>query len=375
MTSLVYLSPVAWSSFAQRPHKFAEWFHAAHGARVLWVDPYPTRLPRWSDLYRLRRRQAEPDQGIPPWMETVRAAALPVEPLPGSGLVNGLFWGKVLQQVSQFASAGSCELVIGKPSRLALRVLASAQFTRSTYDAMDDFPAFYSGFSQRAMARTEQQVAERVSAVQVSATALLDKFGRAGRPVALVRNACSPETLAAVDTLPALRDPARIGYVGTLGSWFDWELVLALALANPDMRLRLTGPLLAPPPPSLPSNVELRPACPHEDAMREMASFAVGLIPFLRNGLTASVDPIKYYEYRALGVPVLSSAFGEMTEHARSGGVTLLDARADLRGVVLDALAQQDSASAIIEFRARNAWTSRFAGSPLSTPAVAVRTS
>ena len=369
MTALVYLSPVAWSSFAQRPHKFAEWFHASGGAKVLWVEPYPTRLPLWSDLYRLRRRQREPAQNVPPWMEIARVGALPLEPLPGSGLINGRLWSRALQRITAFASAQPCELVIGKPSKLALRVLASAQFTRSTYDAMDDFPAFYRGFSRRAMARTEQQVAARVSAVQVSATRLVAKFARPGAEVALVRNACSPETLAPVDSLPALRDHARIGYVGTLGSWFDWGLVLALARSNPDMQVRLTGPLLVPPPTSLPANVQLRPACSHVDAMREMASFAVGLIPFLRNELTASVDPIKYYEYRALGVPVLSSAFGEMLEHARGGGVTLLDGQADLRRVVLDALAQRDDAAAIIEFRERNMWSSRFACSPLSLPA------
>ena len=31
---LVYFSPVPWASFAQRPHKFVEWFHARCGAIV-----------------------------------------------------------------------------------------------------------------------------------------------------------------------------------------------------------------------------------------------------------------------------------------------------------------------------------------------------
>jgi hypothetical protein len=50
---LIYLSPVPWASFRQRPHEFAEWFHRRLRARVLWVEPYPVRLPRWSDLSRL----------------------------------------------------------------------------------------------------------------------------------------------------------------------------------------------------------------------------------------------------------------------------------------------------------------------------------
>lgn len=42
---LVYLSPLPWDSFSQRPHQFVEWFHNKHGGEVLWIDPYPTRLP------------------------------------------------------------------------------------------------------------------------------------------------------------------------------------------------------------------------------------------------------------------------------------------------------------------------------------------
>ena len=47
---LVYLSPVSWHSFAQRPHELVRQFHAATQAPVLWVEPYPTRLPVLADL-------------------------------------------------------------------------------------------------------------------------------------------------------------------------------------------------------------------------------------------------------------------------------------------------------------------------------------
>ena len=36
---LVYFSPVPWASYAQRPHKFVEWFHARRVLKVRWVDP------------------------------------------------------------------------------------------------------------------------------------------------------------------------------------------------------------------------------------------------------------------------------------------------------------------------------------------------
>ncbi len=94
--------------------------------------------------------------------------------------------------------------------------------------------------------------------------------------------------------------------------------------------------------------------------MLEMARFGVGLIPFLRNQLTDSVDPIKYYEYRALGIPVLSSSFGEMPGHAQAGGVSLIDDQSDFHLAVNRALASRDSAEAVESFRERNSWQTRF---------------
>jgi hypothetical protein len=51
---LIYLSPVAWNSHIQRPHQLVEWFHNETAGEVLWVDPYPTRLPLWRDLRAIR---------------------------------------------------------------------------------------------------------------------------------------------------------------------------------------------------------------------------------------------------------------------------------------------------------------------------------
>jgi hypothetical protein len=47
-----------------------------------------------------------------------------------------------------------------------------------------------------------------------------------------------------------------------------------------------------------------------------MRQWHAGLIPFVRNALTDSVDPVKYYEYRSCGLPVLTTLFGEMPHHA-----------------------------------------------------------
>lgn len=362
MTALVYLSPVPWASVAQRPHKFAEWFHATHGGPVLWLDPYPSRLPKWSDLRRLRSSAREPGPDVPPWLRLVRVPALPVEPLPGFSAANGVIWRPVLAQVREhLASSPGCELVIAKPSRLAVVLLQSLRPAHAVYDGMDDFPAFHGGLAGRSMGAAERRIVGMVDTIYASAGPLQQKFTMLGRTSTLVHNACDPSSLPELAEVAGLREPDLVGYVGTLASWFDWELVARLARARPDLRFRLIGPRHVDPPADLPVNVELRPPCPHQLAMREMARFAVGLIPFVRNPLTAAVDPVKYYEYRALGVPVLSSAFGEMPHHAaKDPGVHLLQPEFAAGSALDAALSRKDSPAQVEAFREENSWAARF---------------
>lgn len=360
---LVYLSPVPWASFAQRPHKFVEWFHGRHGGKVLWVDPYPTRLPKKEDF---RRKKSAVVAGVPSsaelphWLRVIRPHALPIEPLPGSGALNQFLWRDVVKQVDQFLVKPVSLIGIGKPSALALHVLSRHLEVPSFYDAMDDFPAFYEGLSRQAMAQRERAVATQVSKILVSSTALAGIFNRYKSKVFMALNACATEILPSEQLISPSTVHPVLGYVGTIGHWFDWPLVVALANANPMMLIRLIGPVYSPPPAGLPSNIELLPEREHSAALLAMQNFSVGLIPFKQTDLTASVDPIKYYEYRALGLPVVSTCFGEMIFRKKQSGVFLITNESDLASVVTHALAYESNINEMQKFRNENSWGARF---------------
>ncbi|MGE3863963.1 MAG: glycosyl transferase, partial [Burkholderiaceae bacterium] len=176
---LLYLSPVPWRSFAQRPHRFVDWFHRSTGARVLWVDPYPTRLPRWSDLRRLSAVEPPAASDDPPWLERLRPRSLPIEPLTGVAAANKLLWRDAFRACTAFADTPTAVIGIGKPSAFAVDLLRSLPGKRSFYDAMDDFSAFYRGVSRRALARREHEIVDRVTDLFASSTVLTQRW--AGR--------------------------------------------------------------------------------------------------------------------------------------------------------------------------------------------------
>jgi len=371
---LIYFSPVFWSSFRQRPHFMVAHFIGQLGARVLWVDPYPNRLPRLADLRRaggLHDQHTEPQPGV----TVVSPRALPIEPLPGGSWLNRhALWPETLRRIDAFAADGDDELLIGigRPSRLALLVMQRLDFRASFFDAMDDFPEFYSGLSRRSMERVETQVARRVGRVLVSSSFLRDKFRRngLGERLTTVFNAFDNGHFGAPQRQrqPDGSGQPVLGYVGTISDWFDWGLLRRIAQLRPDCRLRLVGPVFTAVPP-LPDNVELLPACPQHQVESWLDGFSVGLIPFQSNPLTRGVDPLKYYEYRAKGLGVLSSRFGEMALRDEHDGVFVAagDVGDDdaLLATIDRALAFRPGLDELEAWRRRNDWSARFAAAGL----------
>ncbi|WP_395687272.1 glycosyl transferase [Caenimonas koreensis] len=355
---LIYFSAVPWASFRQRPHEFAQWAHERVGAKVLWVEPYPVRLPVLADLSRPAVTSAQ--MPTPAWLQLVAPRALPVEPLAaGRWLNRALFWQPVVDSVREFAQRDAhTVLVVGKPSDLALHAMNALQGAKCFYDAMDEFPAFHHGAARRTSEEIESAIVQQCSACSTSSTYLATKLRGRNPNVLLVPNGLASDRMPAAQT-DASAD-AAFGYVGTIGPWFDWAWVAQLASAWPERRIEIHGPLYRKPPAALPANINLHPALPHDKAMEKMTRFAAGLIPFLRTQLTESVDPVKYYEYRALGLPVISTPFGEMRTRDRDPRVVLTDKPAVERARIEQLLDTHDAAESVTAFRAANDWSVRF---------------
>jgi hypothetical protein len=359
--TLLYFSPVPWQSYEQRPHHFVRHF-IAQGARVLWVDPYPTRFPGLRDLRRVRLHPGEPGPR-PPQLRVIHPRGLPIEPSrAGRALNRQLRWTALLRQIRRETMGSSLAIAVGRPSHLALIALETLKPAASVYDAMDDFPEFYSGRARAWITACEARIASSVSAVLTASTRLWQKFETAGARRIPAPNAYDMSGLPPAASLA--RPPAPvIGYIGSVGGWFDWAMLAAVARGTPDALIRVIGPRFVASSRPLPPNVELLPACTEAEAIQHMRSFSAGVIPFVRSALTASVDPVKFYGYRAMGLPVLTTRFGEMAARTEKDGVYFLDGDGGLETAVAAALRHQDAIDVIDSFRAEHSWERRFGDS------------
>lgn len=360
MKRLVYFSPVPWSSFSQRPHKFVEWFHAKTKGEVLWIEPYPSRFPNFTDLLRKSSGANQDFKQTPYWLTVIKPSSLPIEPLPGSKWLNFLIWNPIFHEVRNFSLKKDCLIAIGKPSVLALAILKKMKGCHSLYDAMDDFPAFYTGFSRWAMNKRETQLVKCVSNIFASSTVLKNRWATSRIDVQLIYNGLDANLLPDINVNKIKGEKKVFGYVGTIAAWFDWAWIIELAKCYPNSLVRLIGPIFSLTPTNLPSNIDLRPACSHHTALQSMLEFDVGLIPFRKNDLTASVDPIKYYEYRAMGLPVISTDFGEMAFRSGERGTYISRGKNDISSLVEQALVYTAEIESVRKFRNDNTWDARF---------------
>ena len=197
---MIYLSPVPWASYSQRSHHFVNWLHSQTGEPVLWIDPYPTRLPSLHDL-RFTPATNPQKVAVPHWLQVCKPQALPIEPIPGSSIVQRLLWRHIFKKTTAFSADRPCMICVGKPSELALQLLARMPDSYAIYDAMDDFPAFYQGLSRRSMEGRQHRIISHVSKVLASSTAIRDKLLCKTDKVELALNACDMHELAPVEKI------------------------------------------------------------------------------------------------------------------------------------------------------------------------------
>ncbi|HEV2846016.1 MAG TPA: glycosyltransferase [Thermoanaerobaculia bacterium] len=129
-----------------------------------------------------------------------------------------------------------------------------------------------------------------------------------GEDLRVVGNGLKPGLEAISEPRPLERGEVTVGYFGYLaGAWFDWELIAEAARRRPAWRFYLIGYGGSPEGMTLTDNVVLLGKKPQGELAAYAANWDVAVIPFKPDRLAAGADPIKTYEYLAMGLPVVAT--------------------------------------------------------------------
>lgn len=154
----------------------------------------------------------------------------------------------------------------------------------------------------------------------------------------------SPPEALGRDTLTPGSDRVIAGFLGTLYEWIDVDLLVSTARALPHVEFVLVGPTrrgVRLDALRTMANVRCLGSVPFANVPATIASFDVCLIPFHRDAIAECADPLKVYEYCALGKPVVSTVgFG-----AGDGGAPIVVAGdPDDFAAAIERAASEDSA-------------------------------
>ncbi|MGB5107066.1 MAG: glycosyltransferase [Candidatus Zixiibacteriota bacterium] len=109
----------------------------------------------------------------------------------------------------------------------------------------------------------------------------------------------------------------RIGYAGVIGDRLNWQLIREVADTRQDWNFvfvgRVDNEAIVHSFSSV-KNVHFLPPVPEENISEILCHFDVGVLPYLTNEFFLYLNPLKYYELAASGVPIVSVVCNPISE-------------------------------------------------------------
>ncbi|MEY2365306.1 glycosyltransferase [Lysinibacillus capsici] len=138
--------------------------------------------------------------------------------------------------------------------------------------------------------------------------------------------------------LQGIKNRKVIGYFGAIEEWFEIDLINQLAERNKDWLFVIIGHVGASIKFKKLENIRLIGKVDYNKLVDYASLFDVGIVPFKINDLTDCVSPVKYFEYRALGIPVVTTGIHEMKKFSNDYGVYIADNVTEFENSINEAL-------------------------------------
>lgn len=305
---------------------------ARRGFRVLYVESLGLRQPTFKsrDLRRIVRRvwraariPRQVRENLWVWSPLV----VPAHGQPWAQRLNRLLFGAGLAIWTRWLGFSTDILWTYNP--LTTDVLSVSEFPTVVYHCVDDVKAA-PGMPVEAIGRSEIALVGQADIVFTTAPRLAEAHRRINKDTYFLPN------VADYDHFSFARDPAtpipddlariaepRIGFVGAISRYkLDFELVRRLAQSHPEWSVVLIGEIGEGDPWTDVSslrdltNLHFLGPRPYSQLPGYLKGFHVGLLPNSLNDYTASMFPMKFFEYLAAGLPVVSVNLPALRDHA-----------------------------------------------------------
>ncbi len=356
--TIVFIATVAWNRNWQRQQEWAS--RLARYNRVLYVAPYGmTSMGPLTVLKKFRRQKSFSyhhtlDEQSQKNLEHVRLIFAPLRNISWLNALNARWMQRQLKKLG--VQDGSETLFwVCNPADTSVALLKRYPRSRVVYDIAMRFGMLPD--APKWILESQAALAQRADAILHDSTAVLqdlptDTYYKA----TYVPQGFAAETLSAhpkPDPRVAAIPQPRAVYIG-LDTVLDVSLLKKLLAQLPNLHLVMIGDI--EPHPFEHERLHWLGPVNLDQKDAYLAGAKVGLIPYLVNDYTAGTFPTKFFEYRALGLPVVSTNLPELQKFP--GQVHLATTHAEFIQQVQRAVTEPTTVPR--DFLQKHSWDARF---------------
>lgn len=170
------------------------------------------------------------------------------------------------------------------------------------YDCMDNHLYFKKDQNSRKILKEKEfKMVYKSSIVFASSKYLKDlivnRYKLDNNLVKIIRNAYNGELLKNdLINIPRKDNKFNIAYIGTVGAWFDWDIIIQSILHRNNVVYHIFGPVDGT---EIPKNESIvyHGIIQHSEIYNFIKDMDAFIMPFQVNEIIKAVDPVKLYEY------------------------------------------------------------------------------
>lgn len=351
--SIVCIASIDWDFNRQNPQETAFAFSNA-GNRVLYIENTGVRAVGWRDTPRLLSRLANwwrargGTKHTANGVDVLSPLLLPLPFTKSAGAINARLLLRSIHRWLRDSSSGPLIVITFLPTPLALAVIEALDPALVVYYCIDRLVESSPG--ARKLVHSESRLMAEADLVLVTSDSLYEAAAPLASRVDFLASGVSFDAYerarrARSEPHPAfegLKGPV-IGFVGSLRSSTDINLLAEAAALAPDLNFVLAGPHFT----DLKAlarlkNVRLIGAISYADVMSYVVRFDIGVLPYVLNPFTTAIMPVKLKEYLAAGLPIVSTPLPEVLSFAAGhpGIITFADDAAGFVSAARAAMAE-----------------------------------